>query len=288
MQASAADGGGFKGRANKLVDGCYGWWVGGSFAALESLVRPMTEDQARAAVKEDAMLYDRGACLDTLPLSSLPRRPLTTPFCQLLCKSTSCCSPSTPRAVSPTSRRSASPRAQATEPALADSTFCLVVLRRADFYHTANNLSGLSLAQHRLIHSQTKTAELEASWTPEGSNGELEERRRKSFASALGWVEVDEQFLAVGGEQNRVVRPRRGLVSQSETLTLSPPSFHRIRPTLPSTFSCSASSLSSATFTASPNPRHRPRPHDHRQALIYVPDLRSRRRESHRSWTAGR
>lgn len=60
MQASAADGGGFKGRTNKLVDGCYGWWVGGSFAALESLVRPMTEAQACAVIKEDAMLYDRG------------------------------------------------------------------------------------------------------------------------------------------------------------------------------------------------------------------------------------
>lgn len=61
MQASAADGGGFKGRANKLVDGCYGWWVGGSFAVLESLVRPLTEAQALEGAKEDAMLYDRGA-----------------------------------------------------------------------------------------------------------------------------------------------------------------------------------------------------------------------------------
>jgi hypothetical protein len=37
MQASAADGGGFKGRSNKLVDGCYGWWVGGSMTCLEAL-----------------------------------------------------------------------------------------------------------------------------------------------------------------------------------------------------------------------------------------------------------
>lgn len=39
MQASAVDGGGFKGRSNKLVDGCYGWWVGGSFTVLEEMVK---------------------------------------------------------------------------------------------------------------------------------------------------------------------------------------------------------------------------------------------------------
>lgn len=61
MQASAADGAGFKGRANKLVDGCYGWWVGGSFAVLDSLVRPVV-DESLVGQKEkaDAMLYDRG------------------------------------------------------------------------------------------------------------------------------------------------------------------------------------------------------------------------------------
>jgi protein farnesyltransferase subunit beta len=40
QQASACEGGGFRGRTNKLVDGCYGWWVGGLFAVLEGLVRP--------------------------------------------------------------------------------------------------------------------------------------------------------------------------------------------------------------------------------------------------------
>jgi len=29
--------GGFRGRTNKLVDGCYSWWVGGCFALLSSL-----------------------------------------------------------------------------------------------------------------------------------------------------------------------------------------------------------------------------------------------------------
>lgn len=39
QQAAAGEGGGFRGRTNKLVDGCYGWWVGGLFAVLEGLVR---------------------------------------------------------------------------------------------------------------------------------------------------------------------------------------------------------------------------------------------------------
>jgi protein farnesyltransferase subunit beta len=37
MQGSEIEFGGFKGRTNKLVDGCYSWWVGGAFALLEAL-----------------------------------------------------------------------------------------------------------------------------------------------------------------------------------------------------------------------------------------------------------
>lgn len=35
MQGTEIELGGFKGRTNKLVDGCYSWWVGGAFALLE-------------------------------------------------------------------------------------------------------------------------------------------------------------------------------------------------------------------------------------------------------------
>jgi len=37
MQGTEVELGGFKGRTNKLVDGCYSWWVGGAFALLEAL-----------------------------------------------------------------------------------------------------------------------------------------------------------------------------------------------------------------------------------------------------------
>ena len=37
MQGVEAELGGFKGRTNKLVDGCYSWWVGGAFSLLEAI-----------------------------------------------------------------------------------------------------------------------------------------------------------------------------------------------------------------------------------------------------------
>ena len=37
MQGSEIEVGGFRGRTNKLVDGCYSWWCGGEFDLLESL-----------------------------------------------------------------------------------------------------------------------------------------------------------------------------------------------------------------------------------------------------------
>lgn len=37
MQGGDLDMGGFRGRTNKLVDGCYSWWVGGCFPLIEAL-----------------------------------------------------------------------------------------------------------------------------------------------------------------------------------------------------------------------------------------------------------
>lgn len=39
MQGEAIEAGGFRGRSNKLVDGCYSWWVGGGVPVLEELAR---------------------------------------------------------------------------------------------------------------------------------------------------------------------------------------------------------------------------------------------------------
>jgi protein farnesyltransferase subunit beta len=39
QQGEAIEAGGFRGRSNKLVDGCYSWWVGGGVPVVEALAR---------------------------------------------------------------------------------------------------------------------------------------------------------------------------------------------------------------------------------------------------------
>jgi protein farnesyltransferase subunit beta len=46
QQGEAIEAGGFRGRSNKLVDGCYSWWVGGGVPVVEALA-------ARAKGEED-------------------------------------------------------------------------------------------------------------------------------------------------------------------------------------------------------------------------------------------
>lgn len=57
MQGEAGEVGGFRGRTNKLVDGCYGWWVGGGVPVVEELARRQREKDAvpesRIAVLDD-------------------------------------------------------------------------------------------------------------------------------------------------------------------------------------------------------------------------------------------
>ncbi|GAA5926198.1 protein farnesyltransferase subunit beta [Sporobolomyces koalae] len=55
VQAMPIEGGGFRGRTNKLVDGCYSWWCGGLFSILTSL---LADDGGPLPSKE---LYDRRA-----------------------------------------------------------------------------------------------------------------------------------------------------------------------------------------------------------------------------------
>ncbi len=63
MQGEAIEAGGFKGRSNKLVDGCYSWWVGGGFPVLEELA--LREQAGREMCDRSEMdplepLFDRG------------------------------------------------------------------------------------------------------------------------------------------------------------------------------------------------------------------------------------
>lgn len=82
MQGGEFDLGGFRGRTNKLVDGCYAWWVGGCFPLLESLgisIEPTTNpaqpsnsdeegwhDTDGLCVVIEHMLYDSDLSVDSL------------------------------------------------------------------------------------------------------------------------------------------------------------------------------------------------------------------------------
>jgi protein farnesyltransferase subunit beta len=54
MQGTEIELGGFKGRTNKLVDGCYSWWIGGSFALLDALGVGPSRDEEPMEVEHDS------------------------------------------------------------------------------------------------------------------------------------------------------------------------------------------------------------------------------------------
>lgn len=58
MQCAPIEAGGFRGRSNKLVDGCYSWWCGGLFAILSAML-PGSETQDlfnRVALQEYVLI----------------------------------------------------------------------------------------------------------------------------------------------------------------------------------------------------------------------------------------
>ncbi|GAA5906746.1 protein farnesyltransferase [Sporobolomyces salmoneus] len=64
VQAMPIEGGGFRGRTNKLVDGCYSWWCGGLFSIISSLL----EDETTTSTKHE--LYDRHALQQYVTLAA--------------------------------------------------------------------------------------------------------------------------------------------------------------------------------------------------------------------------
>ncbi|PLW21491.1 hypothetical protein PCANC_00308 [Puccinia coronata f. sp. avenae] len=65
MQGLPIEGGGFRGRTNKLVDGCYSWWCAGAFPLLRALMPEDFPDQ-----QESFDLFDRQALQEYILLVS--------------------------------------------------------------------------------------------------------------------------------------------------------------------------------------------------------------------------
>ncbi|EPQ53792.1 terpenoid cyclases/Protein prenyltransferase [Gloeophyllum trabeum ATCC 11539] len=168
MQGSEQELGGFRGRTNKLVDGCYSWWVGGAFALLEMLGVPghhaqeddVSEGQEGAHDEWDDVddaLFNRKALQEYIlyagqhPTGGLRDKP----------------------------------------PKVSDA------------YHTLSCLSGLASAQHHVTPSSTRREEITLLWETD-TDSPFDEQRKSAFADALAWVEEEGASKFVGGSGNRV------------------------------------------------------------------------------------
>ncbi|KAI6141621.1 terpenoid cyclases/protein prenyltransferase alpha-alpha toroid [Pisolithus tinctorius] len=167
LQGNEIELGGFRGRTNKLVDGCYSWWVGGCFALLASQgigggygrdVEPSTEthdegdwDDVDESVWSKLWLQRYILCAAQHPSGGLRDKP---------------------------------PKA-------------------ADSYHTLYCLVGLSTAQHNVYPSPARRAHIAAQWqSPSGYTNE--EFRKASFLEVLSWAEEEGGSHVLGGLANRV------------------------------------------------------------------------------------
>ncbi|KAJ7334767.1 terpenoid cyclases/Protein prenyltransferase [Mycena albidolilacea] len=166
MQGAPAELGGFRGRTNKLVDGCYSWWVGGAFALLEAVgvkVPPAAPSSTPAGGEWDDVddsLLNRKALQEYILLAG-----------------------------------------QHPAGGLRDKP-----PKHADSYHTLSCLAGLSAAQHRVFPSPERRRVLEGAWKaadPEPTTT-TDALRKRVFTDALCYTEEEGTETIVGGAGNRL------------------------------------------------------------------------------------
>ncbi|KAI0701087.1 terpenoid cyclases/protein prenyltransferase alpha-alpha toroid [Cytidiella melzeri] len=173
MQGTEIELGGFKGRTNKLVDGCYSWWVGGCAVLVEGMLgfgeqdRTTVHEQSSGKSESDDVWDD---VEDTL-------------FNRLA------------------AQEYVLYAGQHTAGGLVDKP-----PKPADAYHTLYCLSGLSAAQHHMLPSSERREELTGAWvksekTTDETSAAL---RKEAFVSSLSWVEEEGTSKYVGGEHNRL------------------------------------------------------------------------------------
>ncbi|KAF5350166.1 hypothetical protein D9756_009260 [Leucocoprinus leucothites] len=174
MQGSEVELGGFRGRTNKLVDGCYSWWCGGAFSLLEALgiggLQNLTSkdveiDEIVDAAKEagaskeehhdgwddiDESLFNRKALQEYIILAG-----------------------------------------QHPAGGLRDKP-----PKSADSYHTLYCLSGLSAAQHHIYPSHARKADTLKTWKDDESP--YNTLRKAVFADVISWTEEDGTAKVIG------------------------------------------------------------------------------------------
>ena len=201
MQGDDEDGGGFRGRSNKLVDGCYSWWVAGSLSAVTDMIDPHEEpEEADIEKAETGVDVDDWADLEEGFFNN--RAFLSSTIEHHL--------------ISYAGGLQTYILGVAQDPAggLRDKP-----KKPADLYHTLYCLAGLSAAQHRVYHSKRIQDQLLNKWrdtapfVPESGGGETTDdernaRRRKIWACSRAWKEDETTGRYLGGKVNRIVRGR--------------------------------------------------------------------------------
>ncbi|KAJ7590765.1 terpenoid cyclases/protein prenyltransferase alpha-alpha toroid [Mycena floridula] len=170
MQGIESELGGFKGRTNKLVDGCYSWWVGGAFALLDSL-NLVKKSPSNETVSQESDSKETEDEWDDVDDSLFNRKALQEYILYA---------------------------AQHPAGGLRDKP-----PKSADSYHTLYCLAGLSSAQHRLCSSSARRAELVEAWVP-GDDSSNDDIRKTIFSESLSWTEEEGASRYVGGEANRL------------------------------------------------------------------------------------
>lgn len=204
QQGTPFEGCGFRGRTNKLVDGCYGWFSGGG---LFTVLSAMVESDL---LSRKALVEDFNGMLTVPPVPTI-FAPLSSPGQE----SNSWKTDSTGRNSSDSNPDDedldVSPLTLFDRTGLQE--YILVAAqrpssqggglrdkpgKRPDAYHTCYNLSGLSLSQHSVrLSSETKDYLLR------NYKGE-DEWRKNVYATMLSWTLSARDEVVVGGEANRL------------------------------------------------------------------------------------
>ncbi|KAL0059062.1 CAAX farnesyltransferase (FTase) subunit beta [Marasmius tenuissimus] len=185
MQGNDIELGGFRGRTNKLVDGCYAWWVGGCFSLLEGLDGGVPEESEPHESVHDEKAEDGDDWVDEDTSSD----PWNTDALQEYVLYAG----------------------QHPAGGLRDKP-----PKSADSYHTLYCLAGLSAAQHKITPDTGHRKALEALWQPnpdtslklEGAKEKKvldDDLRREFYTRALSWNEDSrKKRVVVGGNENRL------------------------------------------------------------------------------------
>lgn len=192
MQASPIEGGGFRGRTNKLVDGCYSWWCGGLFGVLGALLAENSAGGESSAFKD---VYDRRALQEYVllaaqaPHGGLRDKPGKGADAYHTCYNLS--------GFSAAQHKFVLPRQKVDE-------------RRSEF------VNPFEASDAQEADASEKEKEVDMILSEGESEKSANVRMRELWARSLGWQEVEK--VLVGGEDNEVVsrgRTRTDMVQVS-------------------------------------------------------------------------